>query len=170
MQKLAYIKFHWSVSRSDSQSVQMVVLCLFCAVFFARFLSFVLSMPLCYDIISPSSHWSGFPQVAVEPRRAPQKRRLMGSTDLPSCCGTNHVGIIVPLWMLNHPRLERCFWTTGVRVIPFASDVDPHFCSHHSFLYVLSGLSYVVLHTFICIYIYIGVYTHTLSNIYIYIN
>lgn len=58
-----------------------------------------------HDIVSSSSPLIGrVPQVAVKPRRAPQKRRLMGSTDLSSCC-------VVSPWMLNHPWLERCVWT-----------------------------------------------------------
>lgn len=89
----------WSFTlRSPSETVRMVVLCLFCAVFFAHFPSFVLWIPLCSVVTSSRSPLVGrVPQVAVEPRRAPQKRRLMGSTGLPSRCDKNHVGILVSL-------------------------------------------------------------------------
>ena len=103
----------------------------------------------------------GFPQVAAKPRRAPQKRRLTGSTVVSSHRkrpALHQVEIIVLFLLMNHLWLERSYWT-GLEWewLLFVSYVDLHF-SPPSPDVLLIEIIIIILCCFIHFGLYICIY------------
>lgn len=159
---------------TTSSSYTPAPLRLFCAIFHVGVISCLLlerpcvRLPRC-DVTIPhspqlSSHWSGS-QVAVVPRRAPQKRRLMGSAvSVPSAVKDllqpsrdfSFVPLCCCFFLMNHLWLERSYWTRLERVnlsvcmsIHTSPSSIPVCAFHWNYYFML----FYTLWT-ICVYIY----------------